>query len=46
MNLKIFAIVRSLMKDTNLIVSCQALLPVQSASNIEFIRQKWHWCLD
>ena len=27
----------------NLINSCQAHLPVQFASNIEFIRQMWHW---
>ena len=37
----IFATVHSLMNDTNLIDSCQATcnLPVQLASNIEFIRQ-------
>ena len=30
----------------NLIECCQALLPVQFASNIEFIRQMWHWFCD
>ena len=30
------------MEDINLIDSCQAHFPVQYASNIEFIRQKWH----
>ena len=39
MNLKIFATVHSLMKDTTVNDSCQAHLPVQYASNIEFIRQ-------
>ena len=34
------------MKYTHLIDSCQAHLPVQYASNITFIRQKWHWCRD
>ena len=34
------------MKDINLIDSCQAHLPVQYASNIQLIRQKWHWCSD
>ena len=35
------------MKDIHLIDSCcQAHLPVQYASNIEFIRQKLHWCCD
>ena len=34
------------MNCTNLIDSCQAHLPVQHASNIELIRQKWHWCCD
>ena len=46
MNLKIFATVHSLMNDIKLIDSCQIHLPVQYASNIEFIRQKWHWCCD
>ena len=32
--------------DINLIDNCQAHLPVQYASNIEFIHQKWHWCCD
>ena len=40
MNLEIFATVHSLMNDINLFDSCQAHLPVQYASNIEFIRQK------
>ena len=35
-----FATVHSLMKDINLIDSCQAHLPVQYASNIECIRQE------
>ena len=39
-NLKIFATVHCLMKDINLIDSCQAHLPVQYASGIEFICQK------
>ena len=30
----------------NLFYSYQAHLPVQFASNIEFIRQMWHWCCD
>ena len=30
----------------NLIDSCQALLPVQYASNIELICQKCYWCCD
>ena len=34
------------MNNTNLIDSCQAHLPVQYASNIELIRQKWYWCCD
>ena len=34
------------MNDINFIDSCQAHLPVQYASNIEFIRQKWHWDCD
>ena len=34
------------MKDIHLIRNCQAHLPVQYASNIKFIRQKWHWCRD
>ena len=46
MNLLIFATVHSLMNEINLIDSWQAYLPVQYASNIEFIRQKWHWCCD
>ena len=41
MNLKIFATVHSLMKDTRLIDRCQVHLPVQYALNIEFIRQLW-----
>ena len=40
MNLQIFATVNSLMKDINLIHSCQAHLPVQYASYNKFIRQK------
>ena len=40
MNLRIFATLHSLMKDTNLIDSCQAHFLVQYASNIESIRQK------
>ena len=32
------------MNYTNLNDSSQAHLPVQYASNIEFIRQKWHMC--
>ena len=39
-NLYIFATVYSLMNDINLIDSCQAHLPMQYASNIEFIPQK------
>ena len=31
------------MYDTTMIDSWQAHLPVQYASNIELIRQKWHW---
>ena len=46
MNLKIFATVHSLMNYINLIGSCHAHLPMQFASNIGFIRQKWHWCCD
>ena len=34
------------MNYTNLIDSCQAHLPMQYASNIELIRQKWYWCCD
>ena len=34
------------MNYTNLIDSFQAHLLVQYASNIELIRQKWHWCCD
>ena len=41
-----FCNVRSLMNYTNLIDSCQAHLPVQYASNIKHIRQKWYWCCD
>ena len=41
-----FATIQSLMKDINLIASCQAHLPVQYASNIELIHQKGHWCCD
>ena len=37
-----FATVDSLMNNANLTDSCQAHLPVQCASNIEFIRQMWH----
>ena len=46
MNLLIFATFHSLMKDVNLIDSCQAHLPAQCALNIKFIRQKWHWYCD
>ena len=35
-----------LMNDIHLTGSCQAHSPVQYASNIESIRQKWHWCCD
>ena len=34
------------MKDTNLIDSCQANIPMRYASNILFIRQKCHWDCD
>ena len=34
------------MNNTNLIDSYQAHLPVQYASNIELIRQKWYWSCD
>ena len=34
------------MNDTIFIDSCQAHLPVQFASNIDFICQKWYWCCD
>ena len=44
--LKAFATVHSPMKYTKLIDSCQAHMPVQYASKIEFIRHKWHWCCD
>ena len=40
MNLKSFATIYSLMKDMNLIDSCQAHLLVKCALNIKFIRQK------
>ena len=43
MNLKIFAIVHNLMNYINLIDSFQAHLPVQYATNIELIGQKWYW---
>ena len=46
MNLKIFATVHSLMNGKILIDSCQAYLPTQYASNIEFIHQKWRWWRD
>ena len=36
-----FATVHNLMNYTNLIDICQTLLPVQYASNIDLIRQKW-----
>ena len=42
----IYATVHILMNNINLIDSCQAHFSVQYASNIEFIRQKWHWCCD
>ena len=45
-NLYFFATVHSLMNHTNLIDSCQAHLPVQHASTIKLIRQKWYWCCD
>ena len=45
MNLLIFATVHSLMKDLNLIHSCQANLPVQYTSNIKLIHHKWHLVL-
>ena len=45
-NLLIFATVHSLMNYINLIDSCQADLPVQYASNIQLISQKWYWCCD
>ena len=41
-----FGTVHSLMNYTKFDRSCQAHLPVQFASNIEFIRQMWHWCCD
>ena len=41
MNIKIFATVHSLMNDIHLIEYCQGHLPMQYASNIEIIRQKW-----
>ena len=44
--LKIFATDHGLMNYTHLIDSCQAHFPVQYASNIELIRQKWYWCCD
>ena len=34
------------MDDINLIDSCLAHLSLQYASNVELIRQKWHWCCD
>ena len=40
MSLQIFATVHILMKDIHLIDGDQAHLPVQYASNIEFIRKK------
>ena len=46
MHLWIFATVHSQMNCTNLIDSCQAHLPIQYASNIELIGQKWYWCCD
>ena len=47
MNLRfISATVHSLMNDTSLIDSCKHHLPLQYASNIEFIRQKFHWGCD
>ena len=46
MNLYIFATVHSLMSYINLIDICPDHLPVQYASNIELIRQKWYWCCD
>ena len=39
-SLDFFATVHSLMKGIKVIDSCQAHLPVQYSSNMEFIRQK------
>ena len=46
LSLRFFATVHSLMNDINLIDSCQVHLPLQYASYIKFIGQKWHWCCD
>ena len=40
------ATIHNLMKYIKMIEGCQAHLPMQYTSNIEFISQKWHCCCD
>ena len=43
---RLFATVHIFINYTNLIDSCQAHLPVQYASNIELVCQRWQWSCD